>query len=65
MLPRQLGDRPVSDLRIVSGESFIDEHGARVVAVYSVSLDAVTFVGAAEERQLLALGVAVVEALPE
>jgi hypothetical protein len=65
MCPRQFDDRPVSDLRIVSGESFIDEHGERVVAVYSLSLDAVTFVGAAEEQQLLALGVAVVEALPE
>ncbi len=65
MLPRQIGDRPVSDLRIVSGESFDDEQGERVVAVYSLSLDALTFVGSDEERELLVAGVAVVESLPE
>jgi hypothetical protein len=56
--------REPSDLRIVSGETFTDEDGQRCVAVYSLGLDAVTFVDATEEQRLLAAGVEVVESLP-
>ena len=57
--------RAVSDLRIISGESFIDEEGKRCVAIYSLELDAVTFVDDVEEQRLLTEGVIVIESLPD
>ena len=57
-------DRPASDLRIVRSESFTNDEGERLVAIYSIGLDAVTFVDVAEELRLLAAGVDFIESLP-
>jgi hypothetical protein len=65
MLPKPFSDHTAEDLRIVTDETFIDEDGERCVAVFSIGLDALTFIDEAEEKELLELGVAVIESLPE
>ena len=63
-MPHQLADWPTDDLRIVTSESFEDEDGQFLYAVYSVSMDALMFVGADEVQALRGRGVVEVEALP-
>jgi hypothetical protein len=64
-LPPPFDGMSPSDLRVVPAESSTDDDGERLVAVYSFSLDALTWVGPAEEQALLTAGVAVMESLPE
>jgi hypothetical protein len=59
-----LNDLAVTDLKIVNGETVVDEDGNRFVAVYSYSIDAITFVDTEEEQKLLKAGVEVIDSLP-
>lgn len=63
-LPDEVAHLGVDDLLIVTSESYINDDGERRVAVYSFSLDAITWLNEDAEAAMRAAGVWVAEHLP-
>ena len=58
-------DWPIDDLRLIISEGFVDDDGDNCHAVYSIRLDAITFIDNVDLNLLLKRGIKKMKEIPE